>query len=205
MIHEHYFNLRLDMSVDGDNNSVVEVQANRISDPQSNPHGNAHGVSETLIGSEKDGGRNINPGDSRYWKIISENTANGLGSRTAYKLIPGPNIRPMHQPGSPFMRRAGFVEHDLWVTAYDPDQLHAPGGYVTLGENGPGLPQWVEANRNLENADIVLWHTVGVMHVPRPEDFPVMPVEYVGFMLKPVGFFDRNPTLDLAPPGCPAG
>jgi len=48
----------------------------------------------------------------------------------------------------------------------------------------------------------VLWHTIGVLHLPRPEDFPVMPVEYVGFMLKPVGFFERNPTLDLAPPIC---
>jgi primary-amine oxidase len=26
-----------------------------------------------------------------------------------------------------------------------------------------------------------------------------MPSEYVGFMLKPFGFFDRNPALDLAP------
>ena len=41
---------------------------------------------------------------------------------------------------------------------------------------------------------------MGVLHIPRPEDFPVMPVEYVGFMLKPAGFFDRNAALDLAPP-----
>ena len=31
----------------------------------------------------------------------------------------------------------------------------------------------------------------------RPEDFPVMPVEVVGFMLKPFGFFDGNPAVDL--------
>ena len=24
-----------------------------------------------------------------------------------------------------------------------------------------------------------------------------MPVDYAGFVLKPVGFFDRNPTLDV--------
>jgi primary-amine oxidase len=44
-----------------------------------------------------------------------------------------------------------------------------------------------------------VWHTVGVTHVPRPEDWPVMPVEYCGFMLQPVGFFERNPTLDVPP------
>jgi primary-amine oxidase len=26
-----------------------------------------------------------------------------------------------------------------------------------------------------------------------------MPVEYIGFHLVPVGFFDRNPALDLPP------
>jgi primary-amine oxidase len=26
-----------------------------------------------------------------------------------------------------------------------------------------------------------------------------MPVDYTGFTLKPVGFFDRNPTLDVPP------
>jgi primary-amine oxidase len=27
-----------------------------------------------------------------------------------------------------------------------------------------------------------------------------MPCDYVGFTLKPVGFFDRNPSLDVPPP-----
>jgi primary-amine oxidase len=44
---------------------------------------------------------------------------------------------------------------------------------------------------------IVVWHTFGVSHSPRPEDWPVMPVEYCGFHLMPVGFFDGNPALDL--------
>ena len=43
----------------------------------------------------------------------------------------------------------------------------------------------------------MVWHTFGVTHVPRPEDWPVMPVEYAGFHLVPVGFFDRNPALDV--------
>ena len=31
------------------------------------------------------------------------------------------------------------------------------------------------------------------------EDWPIMPVDTVSFWLKPFGFFDRNPTLDLPP------
>lgn len=44
---------------------------------------------------------------------------------------------------------------------------------------------------------MVLWHTFGISHIPRPEDWPVMPVEACGFRLRPWGFFDRNPTLDV--------
>ena len=202
MIHEHYFNIRLDMSVDGDANTVVEMQADRVPTGPENPHGNAHGVSQTVITSEQEGARNTAPKDSRFWKIENRGRSNRLGWHPAYKLMPGPNVAPMHQPGSPFMRRAGFVAHDLWVTAYDPDELHAPGQYISQNEGGPGLPEWMQKDRNLVDTDVVLWHTVGVLHLPRPEDFPVMPVEYTGFMLKPFGFFERNPSIDLAPPLC---
>jgi len=204
MIHEHYFNVRLDMSVDGDENCVVEVEAERVPTGPDNPHGNAHGASETLLRTERNAARDIAPANGRYWKVINRSGTNSLGWHPGYKLVPGWNVKPMHQPESPFMRRAGFVGHDLWVTAYHPDELYAPGRYVNQNIDGPGLPQWAEADRSLVDADVVLWHTVGIMHVPRPEDFPVMPVEYAGFMLKPVGFFERNPALGLAPPGCEA-
>jgi primary-amine oxidase len=202
MVHEHYFNVRLDMSVDGDDNTLVEVEAARVETGPSNPHGNAHGVTETVIKSEQQSGRDINPADGRFWKVINRSRKNSLGWHPGYKLCPGLNVKPMHQPGSPFMRRAGFVAHDLWVTAYDPDQIFAPGKYVNQNEFGPGIPEWIEADRPLVDTNIVLWHNIGLLHVPRPEDFPVMPVEYAGFMLKPIGFFERNPALDIAPPGC---
>jgi primary-amine oxidase len=44
---------------------------------------------------------------------------------------------------------------------------------------------------------VVLWHTFVAHHVPRSEDWPVMPVTHVGFHLKPFGFFDGNPALDV--------
>ena len=62
---------------------------------------------------------------------------------------------------------------------------------------GAGLPAYVAADREIDGQDIVLWHTFGMTHFPRPEDWPVMPVATCGFTLRPVGFFDRNPVLDL--------
>ena len=44
---------------------------------------------------------------------------------------------------------------------------------------------------------VVVWYTMGVTHIPRPEEWPVMPVTHVGFKLIPAGFFSRNPALDV--------
>jgi primary-amine oxidase len=98
---------------------------------------------------------------------------------------------------SPHAKRAGFAKHNLWVTAHDSGEFAAAGEFTNLHPGGAGLPAYVENDRSLENTDIVMWHTFGLTHVPRPEDWPVMPVEYCGFSLIPVGFFERNPALDV--------
>jgi primary-amine oxidase len=85
------------------------------------------------------------------------------------------------------------------VTPFAADERRAAGDFPNQHPGGDGLPRWTAADRPVVDTDIVIWHTVGVTHFCRPEDFPVMPVEYTGFTLKPFGFFDRNPAIDLAP------
>ena len=62
---------------------------------------------------------------------------------------------------------------------------------------GAGLPAYVAQDRDMDGQDIVLWHTFGLTHFPRLEDWPIMPVDTVGFKLRPEGFFDRSPVLDV--------
>ena len=57
--------------------------------------------------------------------------------------------------------------------------------------------KWTNKDRSIHNKDIVLWYNFGVTHQPRLEDYPVMPVEHTGFMLKPYGFFDQSPVMDI--------
>ena len=104
MIHEHYFNVRLDMNVDGDKNSVVEVEADLVPSGPDNPHGNAHGTRETLLETESDAARDIKPELGRHWKVVNRTEHNRMGGHTGYRLVPGANVKPMHQPGSPFMK-----------------------------------------------------------------------------------------------------
>jgi primary-amine oxidase len=87
------------------------------------------------------------------------------------------------------------------VTPYAPDENYPAGDLVNMHSGGSGLPAWTAADRDVDGTDIVLWHTFGLTHFPRPEDWPVMPVDTTGFVLKPYGFFARNPTLDIPAPG----
>ena len=95
-------------------------------------------------------------------------------------------------------KRAAFATRNLWVTPFVAEEARA-AGYPNLSPGGEGLPSYTAGDRPIENTDVVVWYTFGVNHVPRPEDWPVMPVEYAGFTLQPVGFFDQNPTLDVPP------
>ncbi len=198
-IHQHFFNVRLDMSVDGPNNSVYEVNTEAEPMGPNNPHGNAHFAKRTLLRTESEAQRVIDPMAGRSWLITNPSVKNYLGQEVAYKLVPGENVLPFAHPGARVMKRAAFMTKHLWVTPYDPEQMAAAGDYPNQHPGGAGLPAFTESNRDVDDRDIVVWYTFGHHHVPRPEDWPVMPVMYTGFSLKPVGFFDRNPALDVPP------
>ena len=142
----------------------------------------------------------MNAATSRAWRVVNESSHNGLGQPVGYKLVPTMSTPTMlASPESSVGKRAGFARHNLWVTPYASDERRAAGEFPNQHAGGDGLPAWTAADRPLTDTDVVLWYTFGVTHFVRPEDWPVMPVEYTGFMLMPVGFFDRNPALDVAP------
>lgn len=198
--HQHLFCVRLDLDVDGTINEVHEVDV--LSDPPGadNPLGGAFRPRTVRLESEKRAVRKIDPARSRTWRIVNPGVRNAHGQPVAYKLLPGPSPTLLADPSSSVSRRAGFATANLWVTPYSPDERRAAGDHPNQSSGGDGLPRWTAADRSLLGADIVVWHTFGVTHVPRPEDWPVMPVERCGFSLVPSGFFDRNPTLDVPPP-----
>jgi primary-amine oxidase len=198
--HQHWFSFRLDMMVDGSRNSVYEVDSAAVPLGPDNPHGNAWVTRSRLLAREAEAQRDLDPLAGRYWLVVNPEATNALGEPTAYKLVPGENVRALAHPDSSIARRAGFIGHHLWVTRYEASERHAAGDYPNQHPGGAGLPAWVRADRGLVNADIVLWYSLGVHHVVRPEDWPVAPVAYAGFSLKPAGFFDGNPALDVPAP-----
>lgn len=197
--HQHLFCFRLDFEVDGPGNTVYEVNAEADPPGPDNPHGTIFRSVPTPLLKESEAQRDVNPRSSRHWRITNPGVKNRLGNPVAYKLVPQGSPVMLAHESSIQARRAGFAKHNLWVTAHDPDELSAAGDFTNQHPGGEGLPKYVARNRSLENTDVVVWHTLGLTHLPRPEDWPVMPVEYCGFSLVPVGFFDRNPALDVPP------
>ena len=195
--HQHMFCARLDMEVDGDTNAVDEVDAARVPMSPANPYGNAFTRTITRLQRESDGQRVGDAAVGRVWRISNPDSRNRLGNAVGYTLHSQNAPLMLADDGSSTHRRATFATKHLWVTRYDSDERYPAGEYVYQNPGGAGLPAWVAADRDIDGQDIVLWHTFGLTHFPRPEDWPVMPMDYAGFALKPDGFFDRNPTLDV--------
>jgi primary-amine oxidase len=197
--HQHVFSVRLDMSIDGVNNSVYEVDTEPVPMGEHNPYGNAFYAKSTLLSTEQEAQRLIDPFKARYWKIVNPSVHNRMGYPVGYKLVHGENGLPFAHPESSVMQRGGYMTKHLWVTPYDPEERFPAGNYPNQSPGGDGLPQWTQANESVENTDLVVWYTFNHNHIPRCEDWPVMPVSYIGFMLKPVNFFDLNPSNDVPP------
>jgi primary-amine oxidase len=198
--HQHYFNARLDFAVDGEENSVEEVNTRSAPPGSANPHRSAFFAETTPLSKESAARRNTEPGSARFWRVINPGRKNAMGGPVAYRLCPGETTLPFAQSSSSLLKRAEFLTRNLWVTPFNPAEQFPAGDYPNQNPGGDGLPRWTQADRDLSARDLVLWYTFGQSHVPRLEDWPVMPVSSVGFVLRPDGFFDSNPALDLPPP-----
>jgi primary-amine oxidase len=195
--HQHLFSARLDMAVDGPANRVDELESRRVPAGPDNPHGNAFTLSRTSLTRESQAQRLADNRVGRTWHIVNPGVTNALGRPVGYMLHPEGRETLLAADDSSVARRAAFATKHLWVTRYDPEQRYAAGDFVNQHPGGAGLPAYAAADRDIDGRELVVWHTFGLTHFPRPEDWPIMPVDHTGFTLKPVGFFDRNPALDV--------
>ncbi|MDO9377232.1 MAG: primary-amine oxidase [Nocardioidaceae bacterium] len=197
--HQHFIVARLDLDVDGNQNTVYRSETQIDPIGPDNPDGLALRQVSTPLRRESEAREDYSWETQRGWKVQNDQVVNGLGTHPAYKLVPGAAIPSMFHPDAPVLQRAQVIGHTLWVTPNHPDERWPAGEFVNQSGPGEGLPAWTAADRPLENTDVVLWYVFGIHHVTRPEDWPVMPADTVSFWLKPFGFFDRNPSLDVEP------
>jgi primary-amine oxidase len=165
----------------------------------SNPYGNAFHAVDTVLKTELQAARRADLATHRSWKVINPNRLNHVDKPVAYKLHTPNCVTPMIQEDGPSGIRSNFIRNHIWVTPFNENERYPAGEFVANSDGSDGLAELVKQDRNVENTDIVLWHSFGLHHVVRAEDFPVQPCISCGFSLAPAGFFEVNPSNNLPP------
>ncbi|MFJ2467946.1 primary-amine oxidase [Glutamicibacter sp. NPDC087583] len=203
--HQHIFGARLDFALDGGPSRVIEEEAVRLPISKDNPRGNAFTRSHTVLATEKQAVRDSNPTAGRTWVVTNPDSKNYLGKPVGYKLMSQGLPTLLAAEGSSIHRRAEFASKALWVTKREDGHRYPTGDFVNQNPGVDGIGSWIEDDKNIDGEQISLWHTFALTHFPRTEDWPMMPVDTVGFTIRPEGFFDRSPVLDVPAPvqhGC---
>ena len=203
--HQHIFGARLDFALDSGPSRVIEEEAVRLPISKDNPRGNAFTRSHTVLATEQQAVRDNNLSAGRTWVVTNPESKNYLGKPVGYKLMSQGLPTLLAAEGSSIHRRAEFASKALWVTQRDASHRYPTGDFVNQNPGADGIGSWIEDDKNIDGEQISLWHTFALTHFPRTEDWPMMPVDTVGFTLRPEGFFDRSPVLDVPAParhGC---
>lgn len=204
--HQHLFCFRIDPEIDGLNNSVAMVDAVASSIPVGHPGnkwGNAFMPERTVFKTVAESKTNYDGSKSRSWDFFNPSKLHpSSGKPVSYKLVSRECSPMLAKPGSLVSKRGAFATNTITVVPYrdnefSPAGLHAP---QSSGDPPIGLPEYVrDGTDNIDNTDIVVYHTFGITHFPAPEDFPIMPAEPCMLLLRPRNFFLMNPALDVPP------
>jgi primary-amine oxidase len=195
--HDHFFSYRLDLDVDGSANSFMAARMVRQKLPSESTRKSIWAVKPIIATREKDAILDIDLDAPSMWMFINPNVKGPLGYPTGYEIMPGATAKSLLAPEDPPQKVGAFSGHQFWVTPNNASERYAAGVYPTSSKGDDGLAVWTNANRSIENTDIVGWYTLGFHHMPRTEDWPVMPTVWHHFEIRPFNFLAANPVLDL--------
>ena len=195
--HDHFFSFRLDLDVDDPTNSFMVARMVKQTVPSDPMRKSLWAVKHMIAAREKDAILDISLETPSMWMFINPKVKGRLGYPTGYEIMPGTTAKSLLSPDDPPQKLGAFSEHQFWVTPNDPSERYAAGVYPTSSKAPDGLATWTKANRPIENTDLVGWYTLGFHHMPRVEDWPVMPTMWHEFEIRPFNFFEASPVLDL--------
>ncbi len=193
--HDHYFNFRLDLDVDGTANTMVRdvFSVEKLE--------NAGGRKSIWKSKTQ---RFIKEGPlvtdhmavgGQTLRVINPNTRNSLKQQPSLWLNAHHDAQSILDPSDPPQARAQFSANQFWITKHKADELWAAGLYPNLNPKDDGLPQFVADNEDAAAQDLVVWYTMGFRHITRPEDFPILPTFWHEMTIRPAFFFDMDPSM----------
>lgn len=198
VFHQHFCNLRLDFDIDGPQNAVEEVNVVRLpNDPAVNPQLRGYTLASTIFGKEGEAVRDDDATTNRSWVVYNPTQRSRTGHFAGYELVAGSTTFSPFQP-SRFGDKTSFAHHAFWVTQYDPDELYASGRYPNQADDSyrDHLSNYVAKDRSIFQRDDVIWYTLGLTHLPRQEDYPLISGARISVNFVPHNFFERAPFLE---------
>lgn len=206
--HDHFYIYYLDFDIDGTHNSFEKTSLKTVRIKDGSSKRKSYWTTETQTAkTESDAKITIGLAPAEL-VVVNPNIKTAVGNEVGYRLIPAIPAHPLLTEDDYPQIRGAFTNYNVWVTAYNRTEKWAGGLYVDHSRGDDTLAVWTKQNREIVNKDIVMWHVVGIHHVPAQEDFPIMPLLSTSFELRPTNFFERNPVLktlsprDVAWPGC---
>ncbi len=197
--HDHYFNFRLDLDIDGPKNSLVRDAFMPGPATGSTTRKSLWTLKTQRYAAEGPIVPDHMATGGETWRLINPNEKTGLKFNPSYWLDLHHAATSILDPQDPPQMRAGFAAQSLWVTKERDDQKWAAGLYPNLSTKDEGLPTFVAKAEPIANEDLVLWYTMGFRHAPRPEDFPILPTFWHEATLRPAFFFDMDPSMTFNP------
>ncbi|KAK7363675.1 hypothetical protein VNO77_05825 [Canavalia gladiata] len=184
--HDHFYIYYLDFDIDGVENSFEKTSLKTVKVTDGSSKRKSYWTVETETANTESDAKIIIGSAPAELSVVNPNKKTSVGNDVGYRLIPAIPAHPLLTEDDYPQIRGAFTNFNVWVTPYNRTQK----------------------NRDIKNKDIVLWHVVGIHHVPAQEDFPIMPLLTTSFELRPTNFFERNPVLktlspkDVQWPGC---
>ena len=199
--HQHIYNFRLDMDIDGETNNIKHIEPIVTKNTRGGPRTSTMETRETTVLTETTAKENFDPSSVRL--ISNASKENRMGNPVSYQMIPFAGGTHPIAKGANFaddewlFNRLSFMDKQIWVTQYKPDELYPEGTYPNRSDKDTGLGAFIADDEKIHNKDLVVWLTTGTTHIARAEEWPIMPTEWVNVLLKPWNFFDETPSLAL--------
>ena len=193
--HDHYFNFRLDLDVDGPSNTLVRDVFVQNQIEAVNGRKSFWTTKTQRFVKEGPVVADHMASTGQLIRVVNPATKNGLKQSPSLWLNAHHDAQSILDPIDPPQARAQFSANQFWLTRYKPDELWAAGLYPNLNPKDEGLPQFVADSEDAAAEDIVVWYTMGFRHVTRPEDFPILPTFWHEMTIRPAFFFDMDPGM----------
>lgn len=197
--HDHYFNFRLDLDVDGENNTLVQDLFVATGAPADSGRKTLWKVDTKRYLKEGPIARSHDSEKTGPLRVTNPDKKNALKQTVSYWLNAHHDAQSIMDDADASQARAAFSQHQFWVTKNKQGENWAAGTYPNLQKKDDGLPVYTSDAEAIAGEDIVIWYTMGFRHITKPEDFPILPTFWHEMTIRPAFFFDRDPSMTFNP------